>query len=389
MSPMPIREAVRRLDAAGLVENIPHRGARVTELSVTDLAEVYEARMALEVLAIRRAAERFERRRRGSRPAAPAYFGGDDRRQDRRGLRRARRVSLRAVRRRRLGVAAAADPAGVGDQRALLPGGAGVPAAQAADAGSTARSSSRASRMTRTSPRSRCTTTWRRPRTTSRRRWEARLCSSSGADGEIFSDGEAIAHHLYGSLDWGAGARRRALYAYDHSHRNKIAHGVAVAGIDVGGLTAAQARARLRREYLPRFEQPVVVRFHAHRFKLSPRAAHVTVDVNGAVDEALARSRGGSIFTRVSRALTGGSVDADIQPQVTYSHAAVARLVGRVKRTVDRPARDASVSYAAASTGNGAVADRPGGQDRGAGGRRQRRARAPRAVAGRSRSARP
>jgi DNA-binding GntR family transcriptional regulator len=60
MSPMPIREAVRRLDAAGLVENIPHRGARVTELSITDLAEVYEARLALEVLAIRRAAERFD-----------------------------------------------------------------------------------------------------------------------------------------------------------------------------------------------------------------------------------------------------------------------------------------------------------------------------------------
>jgi DNA-binding GntR family transcriptional regulator len=59
MSPMPIREAVRRLDAAGLVENIPHRGARVTDLSITDLAEVYEARVALEVLAIRRAAERF------------------------------------------------------------------------------------------------------------------------------------------------------------------------------------------------------------------------------------------------------------------------------------------------------------------------------------------
>jgi DNA-binding GntR family transcriptional regulator len=60
MSPMPIREAVRRLDAAGLVENIPHRGARVTELSVVDLSEVYEARLALEVLAIRRAAERFD-----------------------------------------------------------------------------------------------------------------------------------------------------------------------------------------------------------------------------------------------------------------------------------------------------------------------------------------
>src|ERR1700729_3528323 len=59
MSPMPIREAVRRLDGAGLVENIPHRGARVTAMSVIDLAEVTEARLALEVLAIRRAAERF------------------------------------------------------------------------------------------------------------------------------------------------------------------------------------------------------------------------------------------------------------------------------------------------------------------------------------------
>src|ERR1700722_3202200 len=62
MSPMPIREAVRRLDGAGLVENIPHRGARVTELSVPDLTEVYEARLALEMLAIRHAAERFEPR---------------------------------------------------------------------------------------------------------------------------------------------------------------------------------------------------------------------------------------------------------------------------------------------------------------------------------------
>ena len=152
---------------------------------------------------------------------------------------------------------------------------------------------------------------------------------------------------VIGVLVLGAGA----LYAYDHGRRDKIAKGVKVAGIDVGGLSAAQARARLQREYLPRFEHPVVVRFHAHRFRLSPRAAHVTVDVNGAVDEALQRSRDGSIFTRVSRGLTGGSLDADVQPQVTYSRAAVASLVSRVKRTIDRPARDASVSYTADGLG--------------------------------------
>lgn len=59
MSPMPIREALRRLDSVGLVENTPHRGARVTELSVGDLREICDARLALEPLAIRHAAETF------------------------------------------------------------------------------------------------------------------------------------------------------------------------------------------------------------------------------------------------------------------------------------------------------------------------------------------
>lgn len=59
MSPMPIREALRRLDAVGMVENVPHRGARVTELSIEDLHEVYQARLLLEPLAISEAAKRF------------------------------------------------------------------------------------------------------------------------------------------------------------------------------------------------------------------------------------------------------------------------------------------------------------------------------------------
>jgi len=58
LSPMPVREALRRLDAEGLVEHIAHRGARVTELSLEDLREVYDARVALEMLAMQKAAER-------------------------------------------------------------------------------------------------------------------------------------------------------------------------------------------------------------------------------------------------------------------------------------------------------------------------------------------
>lgn len=59
MSPMPVREAVRQLEALGLAEHVPHRGARVSKLSIADLRDAYDARLALETLAVRQAAKRF------------------------------------------------------------------------------------------------------------------------------------------------------------------------------------------------------------------------------------------------------------------------------------------------------------------------------------------
>ncbi|MFT4151894.1 MAG: GntR family transcriptional regulator [Paracoccaceae bacterium] len=52
MSRMPVREALQRLEAAtGLVTLIPHRGAVVNGISVTDLREIFEMRAVLEGLA--------------------------------------------------------------------------------------------------------------------------------------------------------------------------------------------------------------------------------------------------------------------------------------------------------------------------------------------------
>lgn len=85
MSPMPVREAVRQLERLGLAEHVPHRGARVSALSVDDLHDTYEARLAVEGLAVRRAAARFsaeDAERCASLLAehVRAYRGGDHRR---------------------------------------------------------------------------------------------------------------------------------------------------------------------------------------------------------------------------------------------------------------------------------------------------------------------
>jgi len=60
MSISPIREAVRQLEALGLAEHVPHHGAKVMGLDVEELRELFSIRLALETLAVRRAAQLFE-----------------------------------------------------------------------------------------------------------------------------------------------------------------------------------------------------------------------------------------------------------------------------------------------------------------------------------------
>lgn len=52
-SQAPVREALRGLEAMGIVEILPFRGARVRRLSVEELVEAYEVRVALETLGAR------------------------------------------------------------------------------------------------------------------------------------------------------------------------------------------------------------------------------------------------------------------------------------------------------------------------------------------------
>ncbi|MBM2615036.1 GntR family transcriptional regulator [Actinoplanes sp. LDG1-06] len=52
-SVMPVREAIRRLEEAGLAESVPHKGAVVKGLTLAELAHVYDVRRLLEVEAAR------------------------------------------------------------------------------------------------------------------------------------------------------------------------------------------------------------------------------------------------------------------------------------------------------------------------------------------------
>jgi lipoprotein-anchoring transpeptidase ErfK/SrfK len=136
-----------------------------------------------------------------------------------------------------------------------------------------------------------------------------------------------------------------AVYAYDHGHRDHIAKGIRVGGVDVGGLTRSQAERKLEARYLGALHEPIVVHHGNKTWTLGPREAKTAADISAMVAEAVARSRSGNIVSRTFRGLTGGSVQADLQPTVSYSKSAVVRLLDRIRRSVDRDPIDAKINF--------------------------------------------
>jgi lipoprotein-anchoring transpeptidase ErfK/SrfK len=138
------------------------------------------------------------------------------------------------------------------------------------------------------------------------------------------------------------------VWAYDAGRDDKIADGVKVGGIMLGGLTKEEARDKLETELLAALKAPVVIRARKRTWRLTAERSQVSADVDAMLDEALAESRDGNVVSRTWRELTGGDVDVDIAPRVTYDEAAVRRLVARVDRRTEREPRDARLEFSSA-----------------------------------------
>lgn len=70
MSRVPLREALKILEAQGIVESIPHKGSRITLFGEERTGHIVEARIALERIAVTAAAPRYK--------ANPALASGLD-----------------------------------------------------------------------------------------------------------------------------------------------------------------------------------------------------------------------------------------------------------------------------------------------------------------------
>jgi lipoprotein-anchoring transpeptidase ErfK/SrfK len=132
-------------------------------------------------------------------------------------------------------------------------------------------------------------------------------------------------------------------YAYDSSQKDKIAEGVTVGGVDVGGMDEEEAAAAVRRKLLAPLRTSLVVNFDGQAWQLSGKKLKIRADIESAVEEAVEDSQEGGFPGRLVRYVSGGEVDEKIVPQVAYSKPAINRFVRHVAEEVNREPENADV----------------------------------------------
>jgi lipoprotein-anchoring transpeptidase ErfK/SrfK len=136
-----------------------------------------------------------------------------------------------------------------------------------------------------------------------------------------------------------------AVGIFDARAHGHIAKGVKVAGVDVGGLTPAQARAKVHRALLLPLGAPIVVHHDRKSWQLPARQARISANVSAMVDAAMDRSTRDSILVRAWREATGGRIGTDLRARVSFDRGAVHRLVSRIEQSINRQPKDATVDF--------------------------------------------
>ena len=125
-------------------------------------------------------------------------------------------------------------------------------------------------------------------------------------------------------------------------YAEQIYPGVRVAGIDVGGLTAAEARERLRAAGLDP-TQPLELLADAETLNMAPGTDGIALDEEASVAAAMAVGRDRGFVARTLVPPRAALMGQEVAPAVQVDDAALAVALARLAKDFDRAPRDAAI----------------------------------------------
>jgi vancomycin resistance protein YoaR len=123
---------------------------------------------------------------------------------------------------------------------------------------------------------------------------------------------------------------------------SRLASGVRIAGVEVGGKTPRQARSILQRRADQLASQPVTFRVGSHTWEMQPRHLGIRVDWGAAVD-AVRRQGNGFGPLRGFRRLDLRFFGADVAPPTQVYDAALEAKLNQIAAAVNVAHREASI----------------------------------------------
>ncbi len=140
-----------------------------------------------------------------------------------------------------------------------------------------------------------------------------------------------------------AGAAGLGLYA--SSHQGRIYQGVHVAGLDLGGLTSADAQSKLEAYFADYAATPLTVSAGDQTFQITPAKAGARLDSAATIEAASEWGREGSLWDRSrawARALVHG---AAVAPVIHFDPDAAHDSVAAFAPNIVQPAIDARIAF--------------------------------------------
>ncbi len=145
------------------------------------------------------------------------------------------------------------------------------------------------------------------------------------------------------ALSVAVGGAAYAAYRYEQSHADKILPGVRVAGVDVGGMTRAEAEKAVRDVTAQELSEPLTVTAGDTRWVVTKAELGRKALVDAALDQALAAGDPMGALDRFWHRIRDESVDVEIEVGYSLSGGGVTRLVGQISADVLVVPRSASI----------------------------------------------
>lgn len=133
-------------------------------------------------------------------------------------------------------------------------------------------------------------------------------------------------------------------HAYATEHDGRILPGVAVAGVDLGGMTAEEAAAAVEEAVAPELDRVLTLRWQGRSWTTTPRALGTTTDADALAADLVDVSETATLASLARMRWFGDSLALEREVTLTHDPQGARAFVDEIARELHVPARDAGLN---------------------------------------------